>query len=70
MSNQDADKYRRFPSKDAAKFEDDGRGRGYRSVQDFAESSYLLKLRFVYTSSENLEGLCTVVFPSVCFRLE
>ncbi|XP_020237937.1 F-box protein At3g54460 [Cajanus cajan] len=54
---QNADKYRRSPIKDAAESEDDSRGRGYRSLHDFAESSYLLKLRFVYTNSESLEGV-------------
>ncbi|KAJ1426967.1 Zinc finger, CW-type [Sesbania bispinosa] len=35
---QDADKCRRFPSKDVDKSEDDSGGRGYRSLHDFAES--------------------------------
>nr|KYP44147.1 F-box protein At3g54460 family [Cajanus cajan] len=64
---QNADKYRRSPIKDAAESEDDSRGRGYRSLHDFAESSYLLKLRFVYTNSESLEGLCVVFFLNSVF---
>ncbi|CAL0308642.1 unnamed protein product [Lupinus luteus] len=54
---QDADECRSFPCKDVAKSEDDIGGRLYRSLHDFAESSYLLKLRFVYTSSDNQEGV-------------
>ncbi|KAL2337165.1 hypothetical protein Fmac_011611 [Flemingia macrophylla] len=54
---QNADKYRRSLIKDVAESEEDSRGRGYRSLHDFAESSYLLKLRFVYTNSESPEGV-------------
>ncbi|XP_027341642.1 F-box protein At3g54460 isoform X2 [Abrus precatorius] len=54
---QDADKFQRLPIKDVAKSEDDSGGRGYRSLHDFAESSYLLKLRFVYTNSETLQDI-------------
>ncbi|XP_012567307.1 F-box protein At3g54460 [Cicer arietinum] len=43
---QDADKCRRFHNKDVAKSEDGG-GRAYRSLHDFAESNYLLELKFV-----------------------
>ncbi|CAJ2638828.1 unnamed protein product [Trifolium pratense] len=43
---QDADKRRRFRNKDVVKSEDGG-GRGHRSLHDFAESNYLLELRFV-----------------------
>ncbi|KAI5410847.1 F-box protein At3g54460 [Lathyrus oleraceus] len=42
---QDADKCRRFHNKDVKS--EDGAGRGYRSVHDFAESNYLLELKFV-----------------------
>lgn len=55
---QGADKFRTSPPiKDVAKSEDDSGGRGYRSLHDFAESSYLLKLRFVYTNSESPKGV-------------
>ncbi|KAL9321787.1 hypothetical protein ACSQ67_009840 [Phaseolus vulgaris] len=54
---QEADKCRRTPIKDVAESEDDGGGRGYKSLHDFAESSYLLKLRSVYTNSESPEGV-------------
>ncbi|KAK7243355.1 hypothetical protein RIF29_38148 [Crotalaria pallida] len=54
---QDADECRRYPCKDVAKIEYDIGGRGYRSLHDFAENNYLLKLRFVYTSSGNREGV-------------
>ncbi|BAT93390.1 hypothetical protein VIGAN_07234200 [Vigna angularis var. angularis] len=54
---QEADKCRRSPIKDVADSEDDGGGRGYKSLHDFAESSYLLKLRSVYTNSECPEGV-------------
>ena len=63
MFEQDADKCRRFPSQDVTKSKDNSGGRGYRSLHDFAESSYLLKLRFVYTNPEALTGLCIVVLP-------
>ncbi|KAK7323306.1 hypothetical protein VNO77_26773 [Canavalia gladiata] len=53
---RDADKFRRLPIKDVAKSEDDSGGRG-RTLHDFAESGYLLKLRFVYTNSGPLEGV-------------
>lgn len=46
MFNKDADKCRRFHNKDVAKSEDGG-GRAYRSLHDFAESNYLLELKFV-----------------------
>ncbi|KAK7401347.1 hypothetical protein VNO78_12756 [Psophocarpus tetragonolobus] len=61
---QDADKYRRLQAKDFAESEDDSGGRGYRSLHDFAESSYLLKLKSVYTNSESPEGLCIEFFPN------
>ncbi|TKY49703.1 F-box protein [Spatholobus suberectus] len=54
---QDADKFRRSPIKDVAESEDDSGGRGYRSLHDFAESSYLLKLRSVCTNSESPKGV-------------
>ena len=56
MFKQNADKYRIFPRKDDVKSEGDG-GRGYRSLHDFAENTYLLKLRSVYTDPENMEGI-------------
>ncbi|MED6133612.1 hypothetical protein PIB30_029784 [Stylosanthes scabra] len=62
---QDADKCRRFPSQVAPKYVDDSGGRGHRSLHDFAESSYLLKLRFVHTDPETLKGLCKVVLPEI-----
>ncbi|RDY07200.1 F-box protein, partial [Mucuna pruriens] len=64
---QDADKFRKSPIKDVAESEDDSGGRGYRSLHDFAESSYLLKLRSVYTNTESPEGLCIVFFPNPVF---
>lgn len=67
MFNQDADKLRTSLIKDVAKSEDDSGGRGCRSLHDFAESSYLQKLRFVYTNLERQKGLCIVFFPNyVC----
>ncbi|KAI4323540.1 hypothetical protein L6164_023137 [Bauhinia variegata] len=51
---QNADKCRGFPSKDV-KSEDEG-GRGYRSLHDFAESSYLQELRSFLTNPELIEG--------------
>nr|XP_025624853.1 F-box protein At3g54460 isoform X2 [Arachis hypogaea] len=65
---QDADKCRRFPSQDTPKSVDDSGGRGHRSLHDFAESSYLLKLRFVYTNPETLKGLYKIVFPQILKR--
>lgn len=44
---QNTDKSRRFDSQEFAKSEDDGGGRGYQSLHDFAEKRYLEELRFV-----------------------
>lgn len=67
MFKQNADKCRGFPSKDF-KSEDEG-GRGYRSLHDFAESSYLQELRSVLTSPELVEGLCISCSPSISLYL-
>lgn len=60
MFKQDADKCRKFPTKGVVKSEDEG-GRG-RSLHDFAENSYLLKLRFVHTNPNTVEGLLIVIY--------
>jgi len=65
---QDADNFRRSPIKDATESVDDSGGRGYRSLHDFAESSYLLKLRSVYTNLESPKGLYIQFFLN-CFLL-
>lgn len=48
---------REFPAKGVFQSEEGGRG---RSLHDFAENSYLLKLRFVNTSPNATEGPCIV----------
>ena len=66
ISSLIADNFRRSPIKDVTESDDDSGGRGYRSLHDFAESSYLLKLRSVYTNLERPEGLC-ILFSLTVF---
>lgn len=50
-----SDDGRKFPAKGVIQFEDEGGRR--RSLHDFAENSYLLKLRFVNTNPNAVEGV-------------